>query len=104
MSNEPIPCPTCGQFCGDQFDQTCDELRALVAQPAEQSKAGVELDRITSAYRAELDELAQRNYDLRFKLSEQHQGEPVAYLVRSPQTKKSSSVPGQQTSSDGVLD
>ncbi|QXH42213.1 hypothetical protein [Pseudomonas sessilinigenes] len=31
MSNEPIPCPTCGQFCGDQFDQTCDELRTRIS-------------------------------------------------------------------------
>ncbi|MQA53694.1 hypothetical protein [Pseudomonas piscis] len=31
MSNKPIPCPTCGQFCGDQFDQTCDELRTRIS-------------------------------------------------------------------------
>lgn len=30
MSNEPIPCSICGQFCGDQFDLTCAELRTKI--------------------------------------------------------------------------
>lgn len=57
------------------------ELRALLAKPADLEQGKVELERITDAYRAELDELAQRNYDLRFKNSTQPQGEPVTKLT-----------------------
>lgn len=32
MSYEPTPCSACGQFCGDQFDLTCAELRTKIGE------------------------------------------------------------------------
>lgn len=56
-----------------------DRLRALLAKPGDLGQEKVELERITDAYRTELDELAQRNYDLRFKHAAQHQAERFTY-------------------------
>lgn len=85
MSNEMINVPReLAELCAQCLDNSGyivphDQLRALLAKPAAVEQGKVELERITDAYRAELDELAQRNYDLRFKHATQPQGEPVAW-------------------------
>ncbi|PNG30983.1 hypothetical protein [Pseudomonas protegens] len=91
MSNEPIPCPTCGQFCGDQFDQTCDELRAILAQPAEQHQGHSVVARVC-AYTPGMGQVELKlpgNLPSWLELGEtvtvrhgnaQHQGEPVAWF------------------------